>query len=80
MELFEKAPVRLLTIHGAKGTEADNVILIGDTTKNVADGMYDPDSDTEAKVFYVGVTRAKKNLYIIIKNPYKPNYRTRYLC
>lgn len=79
MEIFEKAPVRLLTIHGAKGTEADNVVLIGDTTKNISNAMYDRESDTEAKVFYVGVTRAKKKLYIVIRDRNKPNYRARYL-
>jgi superfamily I DNA/RNA helicase len=79
MELFDNAPVRLLTIHGAKGTEADNVVLIDNVTRKIAKAMYDGDSDTEAKVFYVGVTRAKQNLYIVTADVSKPNYRARYL-
>ena len=62
----------LSTIHSSKGLEYDNVILI-----DVADGIF-PKSDThpiapedikeleeERRLFYVGMTRAKKELSII---------------
>ena len=34
MTLMKPARIRLSTIHGAKGDEADNVVLFTDTRKN----------------------------------------------
>lgn len=52
------------TIHGVKGGEADHVILFTDVTKRTYQNMqHNPDS--EHRVFYVGVTRAKHRLTII---------------
>jgi DNA helicase-2/ATP-dependent DNA helicase PcrA len=52
------------TIHGAKGAEADNVVLLSDMGKNTFDA-YSKNPDDERRVFYVGVTRAKQNLYLV---------------
>ena len=52
----------LSTIHKAKGGEADNVALVLESTKACCT-MSEPDA--ERRVFYVGATRAKNNLYII---------------
>lgn len=56
--------IRISTIHGVKGGEADNVMLMTDvsfqTHKNMQHSL-----DDEARVFYVGATRAKENLHII---------------
>jgi DNA helicase-2/ATP-dependent DNA helicase PcrA len=52
------------TIHGAKGGEADNVVLLTDMAKKSYDG-YRQQADPETRVFYVGVTRTKKALHII---------------
>lgn len=52
----------LSTIHKAKGGEADNVALLLESSKACCT-MGDP--DCEKRVFYVGATRAKENLYII---------------
>jgi DNA helicase-2/ATP-dependent DNA helicase PcrA len=71
--LIGKSRIKVSTIHGAKGGEADNVILYTDLsarTYNNMVGYY----DDEVRVFYVGVTRAKKNLYII--QPQSPYYFT----
>ena len=67
-EELRKAPrVKLSTIHSAKGGEADNVLLILDNTKTIRDAL-DKSSDKqdeEHRVWYVGVTRTKQNLYIM---------------
>jgi len=56
--------IRLSTIHGAKGREADRVILITTQTQRVIQNeMLNPDA--EARVFYVGATRAKEELCIV---------------
>tara|TARA_R110000824_G_scaffold8339_3_gene37723 strand:- start:535 stop:2070 length:1536 start_codon:yes stop_codon:yes gene_type:complete len=52
------------TIHGSKGGEADNVIVFSDLTP-AADKQMRDDPDDIHRVFYVAVTRAKENLFII---------------
>ena len=63
-ESLKKPRIMISTIHGVKGGEADNVLLIPDWTRKTADN-YDRDPDSEHRVFYVGVTRTKKNLYLL---------------
>jgi DNA helicase-2/ATP-dependent DNA helicase PcrA len=62
--LDNKPRVRLSTIHGVKGGEADNVAIISDVYSRVYDGMQS-NPDDEHRVFYVGVTRAKESLHIV---------------
>lgn len=50
------ADVVVSTIHKAKGHEFDNVYML-------IDGIY-KESDEILRRYYVGITRAKKNLYI----------------
>jgi superfamily I DNA/RNA helicase len=52
------------TIHGVKGGEADNVVLLLDFTKAVKEN-YENNPDSELRCLYVACTRAKKNLHII---------------
>jgi superfamily I DNA/RNA helicase len=52
------------TIHGVKGGEADNVVLMLNFTKAVKLNM-DRNPDSELRCLYVAVTRAKKNLHIV---------------
>ena len=53
------------TIHSEKGSEADNVVVLSDITKLVLENLtHNPDS--EKRVFYVAVTRAKKRLFIVL--------------
>jgi len=71
--------VMLNTIHGVKGGEADNVVLIMDFTKSVKLNM-ERNPDAELRCLYVAVTRAKKNLHIIAstsKNGYDGYVRMR---
>jgi superfamily I DNA/RNA helicase len=68
------------TIHGVKGGEADNVVLMLDITKAVRTNM-ERNPDSELRCLYVAVTRAKKNLHIVhssSKNGYD-HYLRRYL-
>lgn len=54
--------ISVSTIHRAKGGEADNVLLLSDTTRRTFEEI---DTDDEHRVFYVAVTRARENLYIV---------------
>ena len=66
-KLKENPRVKLSTIHSAKGGEADNVLLILDNTKTIRDALEKSvdKQDEEHRVWYVGVTRTKQNLYIM---------------
>ena len=61
--LMKPARIRLSTIHGAKGDEADNVALFTDTEKIIYDSSRN-NPDPEHRTWYVGVTRAKENLFV----------------
>jgi superfamily I DNA/RNA helicase len=63
-KLTQEPRVRIETIHGAKGAEAQNVLLRTDLTYKVQRGL-ELDPDAEARVFYVGLTRASETLNII---------------
>lgn len=56
--------VRLETIHGVKGAEADNVVLMTDISWRTNKG-YELNPDVEHRVFYVGATRARKRLIVV---------------
>lgn len=62
--LTEEPRVRVDTIHGSKGAEADNVLLVTDLTYRVQRG-YERDPDNEHRVYYVGTTRAKNTLTLL---------------
>ena len=65
--LSREARVKLSTIHTAKGGEADNVLLILDSSKRTLESLQRSfeKQDEEHRVWYVGVTRAKQNLYLM---------------
>jgi superfamily I DNA/RNA helicase len=64
-EKFNGIPrITASTIHGAKGGEADNVVLFTDISP-AADEEMRINPDDMHRVFYVGVTRTKNNLYIV---------------
>lgn len=56
--------VTLSSIHGVKGAEADNVVLLPNLTRRTEDA-YGEDPEPERRVWYVGATRAKKRLFIL---------------
>lgn len=59
--------IKLLTIHGAKGLEADNVIVIGPVVYN----------EEERRISYVAATRARKKLYWLTIPPQKKAKKTK---
>jgi hypothetical protein len=64
------------TIHGVKGGEATHVVLFTDLAKK-SYTEYSKNPDDEIRVFYVGVTRAKEHLHIVLPqtNMYFNEYR-----
>jgi DNA helicase II / ATP-dependent DNA helicase PcrA len=62
---FSDYTIRCMTVHASKGLESEMVIISG-----ITDGIF-PDKYTdieeERRLFYVAVTRAKKNLYLLYR-------------
>jgi superfamily I DNA/RNA helicase len=56
--------IKISTIHGVKGAEADNVVVLTDLAPRT---FYEAQNnlDDELRVFYVAVTRAKLNLHLV---------------
>ncbi|MCK5603168.1 ATP-dependent helicase [Candidatus Pacearchaeota archaeon] len=71
IKLTSEPTVHINTIHGVKGGEADNVMLLTDMAWRSHQGLQE-DPDNEHRVFYVGATRARKNLHIVL--PQGENY------
>lgn len=64
-ESLTKEPrIRLSTIHGSKGGECENVVVLSDMSYKSFE-QFQQDPDDEIRVFYVAATRAKENLYIM---------------
>lgn len=64
-EKLNEAPrITLSTIHGAKGGESENVVLLTDLSLNTMKS-YEQNPDDENRLFYVGATRTKEHLHII---------------
>ena len=63
-DLSKKARIKVSTIHSVKGEECDNVILFTDLEKIIYDAAQ-VNKDTEHRLFFVGITRAKNKLYIM---------------
>ena len=64
-EMINKNPrIIMSTIHGAKGGEADKVLLMQDLT-NAALETFSHDPDELHRLFYTGATRAKKELHVL---------------
>ena len=64
-DITKKPRIKISTIHAAKGGECDNVLLT--TDMNIKSyTSYQKDSDDEQRVFYVGATRAKEELHVLL--------------
>jgi len=64
-EKFNAIPrINLSTIHGSKGGEADNVVLYTDLSPAASKAAETAPDDLH-RVFYVGVTRTKQNLFLV---------------
>jgi len=70
-DLEDKESVKLMTIHTAKGLEFENVFIIGCNDGNYPAGK-SSDFEEERRLFYVAITRAKKNLFFTkVKKTFK---------
>jgi DNA helicase-2/ATP-dependent DNA helicase PcrA len=70
-DLASNSRIRVGTVHSVKGMEADNVALVTTISKRVDESMSDRDQhDEECRIAYVGVTRARRNLYIVNEGKY----------
>lgn len=64
-EKLSKAPrIHLNTIHGVKGQECANVMLLTDMSGRTA-ASFAANPDHEHRVFYVGLTRAAQSLHLV---------------
>jgi superfamily I DNA/RNA helicase len=63
-KLTDAPDVIIDTIHGVKGGEADNVLLLTDMSYKTWKS-YERAPDNEHRVFYVGATRARYELHIL---------------
>ncbi len=73
-EQLNKAPrILLSTIHGVKGGEAQNVVLLTDLSRNTYKA-YERNQDDESRLFYVGATRTKEHLHIIEPKDFDTSY------
>ena len=66
-KLSDEARIKVSTIHAAKGGECENVILVLDNAKKIREATTKSiiKRDEEHRVWYVGCTRAKRNLYLM---------------
>ena len=60
----DKPRIRLATIHGSKGGEADHVVLLPDMARRTHEEMLVQPED-EARVWYVAATRARRQLTLV---------------
>lgn len=66
-DIASDPPVKLSTIHGAKGLEAENVILSSITSPRVERARINvaESHDEECRIEYVAVTRARRNFIYV---------------
>lgn len=65
-DLKNKPTIKVSTIHGVKGGEAENVVLTPDVSRAAFEELESPrTADNEHRVFYVGATRARERLFLL---------------
>lgn len=62
--------VTLCTVHAAKGTEYDHVLLIGPWKVSSKKAL----AEEERRTFYVGLTRARKTLAVLDRKDARPSF------
>jgi len=67
--LISEGRIKISTIHGSKGGEADNVLIITEASQRIATAA-SKNPDPERRVWYVGVSRSKANLFLVSKNSF----------
>jgi DNA helicase-2/ATP-dependent DNA helicase PcrA len=74
VKLSQPPRIRLSTIHGAKGGEADHVLLLMDLSPKFAK-EYARNPDNVHRLFYVGITRAKQTLHLVLPKHIEKGFR-----
>ncbi|MCL6457367.1 MAG: ATP-dependent helicase [Gorillibacterium sp.] len=69
--LDDRDCVKLMTLHGSKGLEFENVFMVG-MNEGVFPSQNTSDIEEERRLGYVGVTRAKKRLILTVKSKHMP--------
>jgi len=66
-KLNQEPKVEISTIHASKGGERENIVLVLDNTRMIRNNINTSidKADEEHRVWYVGVTRSKQNLYLL---------------
>jgi len=69
-DLMKEADISIMTLHGSKGKECENVVLYTDWgadeyQSNFIESEFENSPDNEHRLFFVGVTRTKQRLYIL---------------
>jgi len=74
--LHQNPRIKISTLHKVKGEECENVILFTDLSWFIYNECTKTRAltDTEHRVWFVGVTRAKKRLYLMSQDPNKEQY------
>ena len=73
VRLLGEAPVKLSTVHAAKGGEADNVLLRLDLSARFMEELQ-KNPDDMRRLLYVGLTRAKRELHIVEPETYSRGF------
>ena len=76
VEINGEKKVKLSTIHRAKGLEFPVVFIIG-CNDGLLPHQKSDDLEDEKRLFYVGITRAKKKLYLSYTDMYNANSEDR---
>jgi len=63
-DLMKPARIKVSTIHSVKGEESENVVLYTDIERIIYESAL-KDADPEHRTFFVGITRAKENLFLM---------------
>lgn len=73
VRLLGEAPVKLSTVHAAKGGEADKVLLRLDLSARFMNELHKNRDDMQ-RLLYVALTRAKKELHIVEPESYSRGF------
>jgi superfamily I DNA/RNA helicase len=75
-DLHKNPRIKVSTIHKVKGEECENVILFTDISWFIYSQCTKTSDlkDTEHRVWFVAITRAKNNLFLMSKDPNKQQY------
>lgn len=73
-KLQSRPMIKLSTIHGAKGGEADHVLLLTDLSTKFAQ-EYDHNPDAINRLLYVALTRARQSLHIVLPTNEQKGFR-----